>query len=283
MSNPIGIMQGRLSPSLGREQQYFPSETWEPEYGLAAELGFDSIEWLVDLKSFNTNPILDCSGRKLIKNTQSRFNVLNLTVCADIFKEKSLVSGKGQVIESNVEILDKLIIASADIGAKCLIIPLIENASLNGSHESHTVNDALKPSLESASKKGINIAIESDLPAALLKEWISNINHPSIGINYDLGNAASYGYSVDQEILTLGSSIYGVHVKDRKIAGPNVPLGQGEVNFESALKALRKAAYTGPLVLETFRDRSYMSYAAENMRFLLTQLNKLNRRSRSYD
>ena len=98
-----------------------------------------------------------------------------------------------------------------------------------------------------------------------------------------MGNAASYGYSVDQEILTLGSSIYGVHVKDRKIAGPNVPLGQGEVNFESALKALRKAAYTGPLVLETFRDRSYMSYAAENMRFLLTQLNKLNRRSRSYD
>ena len=55
-------------------------------------------------------------------------------------------------------------------------------------------------------------------------------------------------------------------------------LGQGDVNFDLALKSLKKVAYSGPLILETFRDRSYMSYATDNMRFLLTRLKKANKR-----
>ena len=62
------------------------------------------------------------------------------------------------------------------------------------------------------------------------------------------------------------------------MGGPNESLGQGDVNFDLALKSLKKVAYSGPLILETFRDRSYMSYATDNMRFLLTRLKKANKR-----
>ena len=55
-------------------------------------------------------------------------------------------------------------------------------------------------------------------------------------------------------------------------------LGYGDVDFELALKSLNKVSYSGPLILETFRDRSYMSYATDNMRFLLTKLKKVNKR-----
>ena len=281
MSHSIGIMQGRLSPSLLGKQQYFPSETWELEYGLAAELGFDSIEWLVDLESWENNPIFEQTGIERIKALQSRFDVSNLTVCADILKEKSFITDNSQLSNSAVHMLEKLIIGSIEIGAKCLVIPLIEQNSLKiqKTHiQSNQWSKALKPILDIAKKQNLKLAIESDLPSGELKNWIDSIGHPSIGVNFDMGNSVAMGYSIEDEILQLGSTIYGVHIKDRKVGGPNVSLGQGDVNFDLALKSLKKVAYSGPLILETFRDRSYMSYATDNMRFLLTRLKKANKR-----
>lgn len=281
MSNLIGIMQGRLSPSLMGKQQYFPSETWEMEYGLAAELGFDSIEWVVDLDSFDHNPIFDKTGRQRIKTLQSRFDVSNLTVCADILKEKSLITDNSKLSVSAVDTLERLIFSSTEIGAKCLIVPLIEENSLNVlKRQIHTDqwSEVLKPILDIAKKQNIKLAIESDLPARELINWIDLVSHSSIGVNFDMGNTVASGYSIEDEILQLGSYIYGVHVKDRKAGGPNVSLGQGDVDFELALKSLKNISYSGPLILETFRDRSYMSYATDNMRFLLTRLKKVNKR-----
>ena len=281
MSNLIGIMQGRLSPSLMGKQQYFPSETWEMEYGLAAELGFDSIEWVVDLDSFDHNPIFDKTGRQRIKTLQSRFDVSNLTVCADILKEKSLITDNSKLSVSAVDTLERLIFSSTEIGAKCLIVPLIDENSLNVlKRQIHTDqwSEVLKPILDIAKKQNIKLAIESDLPARELINWIDLVSHSSIGVNFDMGNTVASGYSIEDEILQLGSYIYGVHVKDRKAGGPNVSLGQGDVDFELALKSLKNISYSGPLILETFRDRSYMSYATDNMRFLLTRLKKVNKR-----
>ena len=168
-------MQGRLSPSLMGKQQYFPSETWEMEYGLAAELGFDSIEWVVDLDSFDHNPIFDKTGRQRIKTLQSRFDVSNLTVCADILKEKSLITDNSKLSVSAVDTLERLIFSSTEIGAKCLIVPLIEENSLNVlKRQIHTDqwSEVLKPILDIAKKQNIKLAIESDLPARELINWI---------------------------------------------------------------------------------------------------------------
>ena len=90
MSNSIGIMQGRLSPSLLGKQQYFPSETWETEYGLAAELGFASIEWLVDLNSFEQNnlvkfPLLSDKFNFFILIRPFRGNFLNFNLLTFFF------------------------------------------------------------------------------------------------------------------------------------------------------------------------------------------------------
>tara|TARA_Y100001936_G_scaffold210838_1_gene217908 strand:+ start:261 stop:1112 length:852 start_codon:yes stop_codon:yes gene_type:complete len=281
MSNLIGIMQGRLSPSLMGMQQYFPDETWEMEYGLAAELGFDSIEWVVDSQSFEHNPIFENKGIQRIKALQSRFDISNLTVCADTLKETSFIMGNSQLPLSTARILEKLIMGSTEIGAKSLVIPLVEKNSLKKLQKDIQRYDwrkALKPMLDIAESQNLKLAIESDLPAVELKNWIDSINHPSIGVNFDMGNSVALGYSIQDEIFELGSYICGVHVKDRKVGGPNVSLGYGDVDFELALQSLNKVSYSGPLILETFRDRSYMSYATDNMRFLLTKLKKVNKR-----
>ena len=172
MSNLIGIMQGRLSPSLMGTQQYFPNETWEMEYGLAAELGFDSIEWVVDLDSFDRNPIFEETGIQRIKALQSRFDISNLTVCADILKETSFIPDNSQLPSSTIRILEKLIIGSTEIGAKSLVLPLIEKNSLKKIQkriQSYDWRKVLKPMLDIAERQNLILAIESDLPAVDLK------------------------------------------------------------------------------------------------------------------
>ena len=48
MTSRIGIMQGRLSKPLNGKIQSFPLNTWEKEFYLAKEIGFELIEWVLD-------------------------------------------------------------------------------------------------------------------------------------------------------------------------------------------------------------------------------------------
>ena len=61
--NPIGIMQGRLSPQATGHLQAFPWKTWELEFERARAIGFDCLEWLFEADSFEKNPIWTRDGR----------------------------------------------------------------------------------------------------------------------------------------------------------------------------------------------------------------------------
>ena len=54
----IGIMQGRLSKPLNGKIQSFPVNSWENEFYLAKNIGFELIEWVLD-ENVKDNPILD--------------------------------------------------------------------------------------------------------------------------------------------------------------------------------------------------------------------------------
>ena len=56
MTSRIGIMQGRLSRPLNGRIQSFPINTWEKEFYLAKEIGFELIEWVLD-ENIKDNPI----------------------------------------------------------------------------------------------------------------------------------------------------------------------------------------------------------------------------------
>ncbi len=47
--------------------------------------------------------------------------------------------------------------------------------------------------------------------------------------------------------------IMNVHVKDRRLGGTTVPLGDGAANFESVFTALKRAGYTANFILQTAR------------------------------
>ena len=71
-----GIMQGRLTSPKDNRIQFFPKDEWIEEFGSAAQIGFDCIEWLYDLHDANINPI-GCFSFSTIRISFSGTNCLN--------------------------------------------------------------------------------------------------------------------------------------------------------------------------------------------------------------
>ena len=54
---PLGTMQGRLVPKLDGRYQAHPKGYWRDEFKVAAELGLDLIEFILDYNDAEQNPL----------------------------------------------------------------------------------------------------------------------------------------------------------------------------------------------------------------------------------
>ena len=92
--------------------------------------------------------------------------------------------------------------------------------------------------------------------------------------NYDVGNSASLGYNITEEITTLNDLIENIHIKDRKLHGQTVPLGTGDVDFNLFFSLLKKINYSGELIIQGAREsnilcedtaKKYLSFVEESV------------------
>ena len=63
------------------------------------------------------------------------------------------------------------------------------------------------------------------------------------------------GFDPTEEFKAYGSRIISVHVKDRKLDGATVPLGDGDANFQKIFRLLHENNYEGNLILQTARSK----------------------------
>lgn len=78
-----------------------------------------------------------------------------------------------------------------------------------------------------------------------MKTFIDQFESPWLQSHFDTGNVMAFGYPQDW-ILTLGSRIRRVHVKDYKLdPGRFVPLLDGDVDWKEVMAALKQVGYRG--------------------------------------
>lgn len=250
ISPSVGFMQGRLSPVRNQRIQSFPWRHWEEEFYIAGKLGFTKIEWTIDSERFLENPILTSPGIKKILQLSNRHGVTIPSVTCDYFMENPFWENEGQVIRENlVSILNGM----QEIKARILVIPLIDNSSIRERNLSEEVVNFFKTVERDLAIRGLKIAFESDFDPESLLAFISKFDSKYFGINYDIGNSASFGYNPVEEFSAYGSQIINIHVKDRILGGTTVPLGEGAVNFKSIFKLINKFGYKGNLIMQTAR------------------------------
>jgi hexulose-6-phosphate isomerase len=161
--------------------------------------------------------------------------------------------------KSDINLIKKGIIAifqgMKNISAKILVVPLVDNSSLLDSSNADTVKNLFINLIPEMIQNNIQIAFECDLNPEELLHFISEFDKNYFGVNYDIGNSASLGFDPNKEFEAYGSRITNVHVKDRKINGPTIPLGEGDADFLRIFGLLHEVNYQGNLILQTARSK----------------------------
>lgn len=251
----IGTMQGRLLPKYQGRYQAFPLTKWEKEFLLSGSIGLDCIEFILDYNEYAKNPLLSLKGVNRIKKVSSKTGVKVKSVCADYFMEAPLHGVSAEASQKSLKILTILIENCHLLGVSDIVIPCVDKSSFHNddSLKSEFCNN-IKKALNSAEKYGINLALETDLKPRDFLELLNEIDSNQFKANYDIGNSAALGLSVEKEFLAYGKKISSVHIKDRLLHGESVILGMGNSDFKKVFRLLKDCNFKGPFIMQAFRD-----------------------------
>ncbi|MBQ9430385.1 MAG: sugar phosphate isomerase/epimerase [Kiritimatiellae bacterium] len=117
--------------------------------------------------------------------------------------------------------------------------------------------DRIRFLVDVAGESGLGVALETGQETA--NELLRFLNEvPEVFVNFDPANMILYGKGNPVEaVKLLGSRIRGVHIKDAKVSanpgvewGCEVPWGDGEVNTDAFLAALKATGFNDTVAVE---------------------------------
>ncbi len=270
----IGILQGRLSPSPSGSLQNFPKD-WEAEFAIAQNIGFTALELLFPKNNYDDSPLLSSQGIKKIIKLKKKHQINTPSICCDCFMKGFLFGSKAK---PNVELLIKLLGQAKKINSQRLVLPFLEDSELNNETKKKEVISNMNAITNKIAEYGIELVLETSLPAPELKEFISQFTSPLIKVCYDMGNTTTFwGDKVANDVIKLENLITSIHVKDRKYgSNTSYPLGEGGTDFEGIFKSLNSIKYQGPFIIEAARvsGRDEIIMAQEYLKFTKNLINK---------
>lgn len=252
--NPFGVMQGRLLPKFQGRYQAHPLGYWQEEFFKASDLSLTCIEFILDYNDVEDNPLMTEKGVEEIHSIAEQSNVKVHTVCADYFMEAPLHSTDSNIAAKSRVILDKLLDSGKKLKLSDIVMPCVDQSSLQDKNSQDRFYANLLPFLEKAEEYQINISLETDLPPEPFAHLVHRFRSPMVKVNYDTGNSASLGYDPAEELRYYGDKISDIHIKDRTLGGGSVVLGTGDTQFEKFFAALEKLNYQGPFIMQAYRD-----------------------------
>ena len=247
-------MQGRLLPKYNGRYQAHPVNYWQEEFKIASNLGLDCIEFILDFNDANENPLLTKDGIDDINLISQEYGVHVKTICADYFMEAPLHSFDQNVSKESQRIMAILLENAKNLGVQDIVIPCVDQSSLESVSSVNRFIKNLSPLLEIASEYKINLSLETDLNPKSFLKLISNFSCNNLTVNYDIGNSASLGYNCVEELDTYGHKISDIHIKDRLLNGGPVILGEGNADFDIFFNKLCEFDYQGPFIMQAYRD-----------------------------
>jgi L-ribulose-5-phosphate 3-epimerase len=256
MKSNIGFMQGRLSPIIDGKIQAFPKSHWRKEFAAAQSIGLHLLEWTLDHDGLELNPLMTEAGRAEIRNLLARHDMEIPSITGDCFMQAPFFKVSGAEAKKLQGELRNVIAAAAEIGARIIVMPLVDNGAIENADQHGRLLDGLGEITEKLKKFDMTIAFESDYGPQELAGFIGELPEGAFTINYDTGNSAALGFDPIEEFAAYGRRVANVHIKDRVLGGTTVPLGQGDTDFANIFSCLTALNYDGNLILQTARTQS---------------------------
>ena len=274
--NKMGVMQGRLLPKYRGRYQAHPLGYWQKEFEIASKAELDCIEFILDFNDFEKNPLMKSDGINEIKTLSDITGVQVKTICADYFMEAPLHSEEQSLVKKSQQVMMKLLENAYSLGVTDIVIPCVDQSTLDSEKASNCFVENLSPMLEFAERYKINFSLETDLAPQRFSELLDKFNSNRVMVNYDIGNSASMGYDPLEELEAYGKMISDIHIKDRILGGASVVLGEGDADFELFFKNLKKYNYEGPFIMQSYRDNEGINIFNEQFKWIKEIMKKVD-------
>jgi L-ribulose-5-phosphate 3-epimerase len=261
--NPIGIMQGRLSPPIDGRIQVFPRDSWADEFASARAAGLACLEWIVD--EVEPNPLHDDEGAKRVQALAAAHGIAVRSLCADILMVHPFLRVSEDARRRSFDSFVSLMQRCDRNGIGRIVMPFVDASAITSAEEEQTVVEIVQEALKSAGGS-VELHLELSLPPSGVASLLKRLPDRRVRVNYDSGNSASLGYDPREEFDAYGTRIGSVHIKDRVRGGGTVPLGEGDANLPLLFALLREVGYAGDLILQVARTTTEdeVSWARRN-------------------
>ncbi len=119
--------------------------------------------------------------------------------------------------------------------------------------------EMIKPVAEHAEREGVLLLVEPE-PGLLIEtadqfqEFMSHIDSPAVGMNFDVGHSYCVGDDPAATIPKVANYIRHFHLEDiaaTRVHQHLIP-GEGAIDFTATLKAIRALGYNGWLTIELY-------------------------------
>jgi L-ribulose-5-phosphate 3-epimerase len=252
----IGTMQGRLLPPYEGRFQAFPASQWREEFTNAQKAGLYCIEWIYEQPHEDENPLRTDEGLAQMKAAMVETGVKVVSICADYYMTRPLVTDAEGVDLPTVDHLRWLMGRAQALGATYIVLPFVDASSLKTEDARQNLIALLKQLGPEAQKLGVELHMETDFPPPVFSAILSAIDHPNIRWNYDIGNSASLGFAANDEFDAQGKYLGSVHIKDRVRGSSTVPLGTGDAEVDVSLKRILETGFDRWFILQVARDKA---------------------------
>ena len=253
---------------LGVNADIFPREIgFDEMIRLTGDLGYTGIEF--NVQAYDVLPRLWDKRRRRDLLALARQNGVEFpSICMNTHRTWSFADPDPHIREAGVSLLNEIIDLAVDLEAGIVLLCAWDGEGLAPENSWELFKASLSRAIPMAEQKGITLALEAVgcdflLTSADLMRMISEIadtlrpGADCLGIYLDVGNAASIGLPVVEEIRAAGQRACQMHFKDAadgaseaEFFSQTVPLGEGIVDFEEAVRALEEIGFDGYVLVE---------------------------------
>lgn len=256
----LGIMQGRFSKKDGFFPQRFPWNDWEKEFEVCEQAGLQCIEWMFNYEGSEINPVVTTTGQEIIAHLAKTTGVKVRSVCANYFMETGLYDFE------TLQVAKSLVLHMEKAAIEQLIVPVFNKCKPKNAEEYELLKKQVGQLADFAEQHNVRVGIEEEWEIGQVLDFLQTSE--LLGVCYDLGNAAGLGKNSVDEINCLGDRIIDVHLKDKRLGGSSVMLGEGEVDFSNCFKVLEEVSYKGPYIFESYFGKETISDTLLNIQYI---------------
>lgn len=253
----IGAMQGLLGTGDAPEA-----------VKRAAKWGFEAVEFICKSGPDREPLLWSDEEKQAIKDNLEETGIWLSSFCIGSFNQCGLVDPGAVGMEKVRQGLKDTIRAAEELGAGVILVPFFGKNEIKDKADQNRVIEGVLEAVSAAEKCEVILALEMTAPADMMRGMVEKIDNPFVKLYYDVGNMRADGFDNASALRDLGDLVAVIHIKDRVSGGANVPLGEGDVNFEAVRDALKDIGYNHALILETPSGKDPEAEARNNLAFV---------------